>query len=218
MTALALPHRIFAPVPNTQRDTKAWIRAVAGHLRVSPSALAEAAGLSPSTVTRYLNDVSGTIGISQRSLDAIAAYSEIPPHTMPRNGSAAGMEEPEPVPFRYDEGEAAFDKAVRALVEGAPGRDPWVVRGRNLDLLGYLPGDVVIVDLNAAPNDGDVVVAQVYDWSGRAPTETVMRVFNHPYLMTASSRVAVPTPLVVDNKRVVVKGVARGLIRRTPAH
>ena len=195
----------------TQRETKQWIRAVAEFLGVSTSELARRAGLSPSTLTRYLNSVDGGLGISQKSLDAIAAYSGVSPHRFPGRGS--GFAEADAEPFEVPEQTTTgFDKAVRALVEDGEDRVACVTKGWSLNLLGYLPGDVVIVDLNRQPQAGDVVWADVRDWSdGKA--EAVMRIYEPPFLLSATSREAPGKPLVVDNERVVIKGVVRALLR-----
>ena len=62
------------------------------------------------------------------------------------------------------------------------------------------------VALGETALSGDVVCAQVYDWStGRA--ETVFRIFEPPYLVSASSDPQFLRPLVVDDDKVHIKGV-----------
>lgn len=79
-----------------------------------------------------------------------------------------------------------------------------------------MPGDVVVVDLAATPTRGDVVCAQVYRWhEGKA--ETVFRIFEPPYLVAASAAPALRMPLVVDNDRVMIKGVVTHSLRARPA-
>jgi SOS-response transcriptional repressor LexA len=80
-----------------------------------------------------------------------------------------------------------------------------VLRSRCLEVAGYVPGDVLMVDMNAKPEQGDVVCAQVYDRLGRA--ETVFRIFEDPFLVASSLDGTFFKPLLIDNERVVVRGV-----------
>src|SRR5947209_1043302 len=56
------------------------------------------------------------------------------------------------------------------------------------------------------PEAGGAVGAQVYDWR-RAAAETVMRLYEPPYLVAASLDEGLRRPLVVDNEQVIIKGV-----------
>jgi SOS-response transcriptional repressor LexA len=99
---------------------------------------------------------------------------------------------------------------IRQLTGGHNGIDPWTIRTRALELEGYMPGDVVLVDLNATPKPGDVVCAQIYEWPVMR-ANTVMRVFHRAspvkLLLSRSLDPAFAQPYVVDDDRVVVKGV-----------
>ena len=74
-----------------------------------------------------------------------------------------------------------------------------------------------MVALGETPLSGDVVCAQIYDWSnGRA--ETVFRIFEPPYLLAASADPQFLRPFVVDDDKVQVKGVVIHTIRvRNPS-
>jgi SOS-response transcriptional repressor LexA len=87
---------------------------------------------------------------------------------------------------------------------------PWTLRSRALEVAGYLPGDVLIVDLNARPDDGDVVCAQVYE---RDNAETLFRIYEAPYLQAATYQRGLFKPLLVDGRRVVLRGVVVASIR-----
>ena len=198
----------------TQRDTKDWIRAVSRHLNLSASQLAEAAGVSPSTLTRYLNDASGSIGISQKTLDAVANYSGVPPHHFPGARKAGGLREPDALPYDAANTPASdpVRKTVAAWIDGANGRDAWVMKGWALDMSGVLPGDILVIDQNRRPRSGDIVCGQVADWqTGQA--ETVMRLYEAPYIMTNSAKLGPSRPLQVDDDIVSVRGVAIAVLR-----
>jgi SOS-response transcriptional repressor LexA len=89
------------------------------------------------------------------------------------------------------------------------GLTPWILRTRAVELAGYLPGDVLVLDLNATPQPGDIVCAQVYDWSSRNRTETVVRVYDRapPIELLVARSIEHHQPIVIDGERVVVKGV-----------
>lgn len=87
----------------------------------------------------------------------------------------------------------------------------WMVRNAHMAASGYLPGDSILVDMNAAPRKGDAVVAQVYDWSADDAV-TVLRLYLPPYLVRPG--LDAETPLAVDGERVLIKGVVVAQWRR----
>lgn len=87
----------------------------------------------------------------------------------------------------------------------------WMVRTGCMAAGGYLPGDHILVDLNATPRKGDAVVAQVYDWSADDAV-TVLRLYLPPYLLRPG--LDAEAPLTVDGERVLIKGVVVAQWRR----
>lgn len=203
----------------SQRDTKAWIKAVAAHLNLSLSELALKSGVAASTVTRYINDLTGTIGISQRTLDAIATFSGFRPHQMPGLRRPMGLGEPEAVPYQVaadnDPYPAWVETAIAAAKAGKNGVEAWVMRTAALDLLGVLAGDILMIDQNRRPRSGDIVCAQLTDLV-TGSVETVMRRYDPPYIVTHSAKMGPARPEPVDDERVIVMGVSIGVIR--PRH
>ena len=191
-----------------QRDTKAWIKAVAEHVGVSLSELARRSGMAPNVLTRYVNDRSGRVGISQASLDKIYDYSGIAPHHMPGHFEARGFQESEARRFEMDD--VTYSEGMREdVAEAVSGRNnqvPWVLKGRALDLVGCLPGDVLIVDHARDPRNGDIVCAQIYDLD-RGTGETVFRIWTKPFIMSASSAGGLARPMTVDDVNVKIMGV-----------
>jgi hypothetical protein len=97
--------------------------------------------------------------------------------------------------------------AITALIGGRQAAVPWTIRTRALECIGYLPGDIVIVDLGRQPARGDVVCAEVYSL-GRQDAEMVMRIYEPA--AAAPARRSSPPPksaLMVDDARVTIKGV-----------
>lgn len=105
-----------------------------------------------------------------------------------------------------------MDEAVRQIMRGRNATDPWVLRSRAVELAGYLPGDILLVDLNERARSRDLVCAQVYDWT-RGKAETVFRIYESPYLIAASGEQHLLKPFVVDDDMVMIRGVVVGSIR-----
>lgn len=196
----------------SQRETKAWIEAVARHMNLSPSKLALQSGMAASTVTRYLNDGTGTIGISQKSLERISQFSGVPVHRMPGE-RPNGFQEDDAIPL--DRSETVTDRTRRAVDAIADGRNhvfPLEMKGWALDMQGILPGDVLIFDMNARPKPDDVVCVQRVDWtSGEA--DTLVRIYKPPMVIAHSAKLGPIASLMVDEDQVSIRGVMIGAIR-----
>lgn len=121
-----------------------------------------------------------------------------------------GLAENEATPYVADDEDSSTAAAIAAVKGGRNGVDAWILQARALEHAGYLPGDVLMVDLNSEPHDGDVVCAQIYDLRGRA--ETVFRIFERPYLVAATLDRTHFKPIYVD-ERVSIRGVVINLIR-----
>ncbi|MGL4396635.1 MAG: hypothetical protein ACRCS9_08865 [Hyphomicrobium sp.] len=197
---------------------RAWLTAVLESTGETPTALARKAGLAQSTLTRFLNS-DDSPNLSLRSVAKIAhaagmdppgiAASIAPRATQPGRGNFSS---PDAAPYQIDETDT-FDLAIKTLLSTRRAADAWTLSSTALVTAGYLPGDILLVDLNATPKAGDVVCAQAYRWNeGRA--ETVFRIFEPPYLVSTSADPAVRKPLLVDNDRVIIKGVVVGMLRR----
>lgn len=212
--SIAVSTATFARMGNSQRATKQWIASVAAYLNLSPSALAKNSGNAASTVTRYLNDTTGTVGISQRTLDRIAEYSGVPVLRMP--DERGGLQEPDAIPFDQSEKASGWLKnAVDAIKAGRNHVFPYEMRGWSLDMSGILPGDVLVFDMQQRPKPGDVVCVQCIDFtSGEA--ETLVRIYQPPFVLSHSAKLGVQKPLTVDEDRVSVRGVMLASIR--PRH
>lgn len=201
---------------NSQRATKDWIAAVAAYLNMSPSALAKNSGNAASTVTRYLNDATDTVGISQRTLDRIAQYSGIPVLRLPGEATGAGYQEPDAIPI--ENSEKATGWIVNAVDAARAGRNnvtAFEMRGWALDLSGILPGDILVFDLQARARPDDVVLVEAMDFAtGKA--ETLVRLYKPPFVLAHSAKLGMQKPMTVDEDRVSIRGVMIAAIR--PRH
>jgi transcriptional regulator with XRE-family HTH domain len=190
----------------SRTDIQAWLNSVLGQTKLSPTALASKAGVAQSTITRFLNSPDAPM-ISLRTLAKIAHAAHVAP-IGPASLSPARaphLAEQEAVPYRA-QSNGPLAPILTLLATQHRAVDPWLLQTDALELAGYLRGDVLLVDLNAQPHAGDIVCAQLYRWSeGRA--ETVFRLFEPPYLVAMTRDPEMRKPALVDNDRVIVKGV-----------
>ena len=82
-----------------------------------------------------------------------------------------------------------------------------IMNSRALELVGYLPGDLLIVDSAAVPARGDVVFAEI------GATEFVFRIYEPPFLTAASHDERFRRPIIVDSLNVHIRGVVTGSYR-----
>ena len=204
----------------TSRQHRDYLRRVVEHTGKPPTRIAKEIGVAASTLTRLLKDSEDSAAtLHARTISKLQQYSGVPffagdPSAPP---IFRGLAE-DAVPFDAKSADPAVSAAIKALIGGLQAADPWTIRTRSLEGKGYLPGDIVIVDLGRRPEAGDAVCAQVYDWR-RGAAETVMRVYEPPYLVAASLDDQLRKPLVVDDDQVIIKGVllAHRLRAGTPA-
>ena len=190
----------------TSRQHREYVRRVLDHTRMKPTPLAEAAGFSASSLSRVLKeDSTGTL--HARNITKLEKYSGISfsAGDAPAPSGLRGLSE-DAVPFDAESADPAVSAAIKALIGSRGGVDSCTIRTRALECLGYLPGDIVIVDLDRQPEPGDVVRAEVYVLGRREP-ETVMRIYAPPVLVGATFDEQLRRPLVIDDARVTIKGV-----------
>ncbi|WP_180572375.1 hypothetical protein [Agrobacterium vitis] len=214
VTALALAQISFARMAHDQRETKDWLKAIARHMNLSLSQLALNSGMAASTLTRFINDTTNTVGITQASLEKISHYSGFRPNQMP--GHLRGMAEPDALPLIHDTDQKPtwIMSAVEAAKAGRNGVEAWSMKGAALDALGIFPGDVLLVDQNKRAKTGDIVLAQLIDHS-LGTADTVVRLYQAPFITTHSMRLGPQRPEQVDDDRVSIVGVVVGSLRNT---
>lgn len=196
-----------------REDTIAWVKAVLAFKKWTATEWARKARLAPSTLNRFLNDPKATHDLTAATKEALASVAGVEPMQIP-GGRRAGFSEADAQPYSVvgSTGDDLVDKLVEELIAGKNGIDPWVMRTRALEHVGYMPGDILLVALNEKPQPRDAVCAQVYDWvTGKA--ETVMRIYEPPFLIPATSDPRLVKPFIVDDDMVVIKGVIVNAIR-----
>ena len=191
---------------------RTWLQGVIASHGVKPTPLARAAGVAPTTLTRKLNDPDDTAILSELTIARICNFLGISHPNFTDDAPPTGFNDQEAEPYDATPSDP-LDALVRAAVAGRPHVVPWVLRSRALEDEGYKPGDIMIVDLNATAETGDIVCAQIYDWERPGRTRTVFRIYHSPYLVGAGPEAGARVPHLVDNRHVVIKGVVKFNIR-----
>lgn len=209
------PGQLFTAFPgsmitsSSQQDAiRRWIETIMQRHRVEIPAVAARSGVAASTIYRWLEpDYQFTPSLT--SLRKIARAFDAPMPAIEGQQTTLGFAEQDLTAFDH--------KQDFAGLPAGPNQGRWRVNTRALELAGYLPGDVVLVDQAVAPRPNDVVCAQVYDFkSGSADTK--LRVFQPPYLVTLTmDPAASDMPLLVDGQRVVIVGTVIRSVRMRAA-
>lgn len=189
---------------DARRVVRDWLHLIRERTGWSWSKIATAAGVARSTVTNAANDPDYPNVMGTTTITKISRATGIPPPVLPTglDDRAAGLAEPEAVPYRI--AGTSHDALIEAYTAASASLVPWELRTRALELAGYLPGDIVILDMNARPADGDVVCAQVYDFAA-SQAKTIWRRYQAPYLLAASTETELPVR--ADDKTAAIKGV-----------
>lgn len=202
---------MLAFMSNQRLEQKDWLRRVMQQTRMSATRLAAAAKVAQTTLTRFVHDPDWPHELSPRTIRKIEAVTGI---AFAAPAHQSGMREAEAAPYDAS-ADSMVQRMLASVTGGLNGIDPWQLQSRALDAAGYLPGDVLIVDMNATAEAGDIVCAQVYDWQN-SRAETIFRIFQPPYLISATGDLALQKPHVVDGNNVIVRGAVIAAVR--PRH
>ena len=175
--------------------------------KLKPTPLAKAAGLAPSTILRALDD-DNPVSLERRSIQKIVDALNVPPPAAygQATGGVAIMSSSNAGGFADKELTLASDAAGQ-LQNLSQTQAVWQVHSRALELSGILDGDFVLADSAVAPRPRDVVIAQLVR-TARPGADTVLRLYDPPYLLTATMQTeAISKPVLVDNVNVSIWGV-----------
>lgn len=186
---------------------QAWLRAELDRKGVSPTRAAKDNELATTTITKFLNDPAYKFTLSTPNIRKLERYF----------GSAAptSVVYVEPAPSEMAEGKridiealpASLKNAIIALREGRKTVEEWQILGPSMMDAGYYPGDIVLVDKAEYARAGEPVLAMSMAEEGHRP---VFRLYEKPYLVAATSQPGYRTPLLVDDKNVIVVGPILG--------
>jgi hypothetical protein len=186
-------------------ETRAWLRGVLDRKRLFPATLATKAKLHPSTLTRFLNGHNVTHDLSRRTITAIEKATGIlwGEDTVREPLSDAAIYQP-----GNDELSLPVCAAVKHLIANQPSLECWVLSSSVIELNGYLPGDILIVDQKASPVDGDAVAVRRRGNSGGLN----VRIYLKPYLVAAAIDPTAWKPMLLDD-HTEVTGVIVSMFR-----
>lgn len=201
----------MATLPDNERARiRAWIEAILQRTGWSRNRLAIEAGVSPSTITDIFSDRKHTTSTS--TIAKIERATGMPLRAATGGQDRAGgarFAEPEAVYLAADSDADGMASHLPVTGEQAI----WRLSSLAIQLIGCLPGDLLLVDPAVSPRAGDVICVQIYDLE-RGSAETVFRVYEPPYALT---RTAVPyfepKPLLIDQERVVIWGTVIAVTR-----
>lgn len=179
--------------------------------------IARAGQINPSTLTRFRNDKTHGGTLSYPTIATVSEVSGVPAPQEILGGNVGAtprraFREAEAVPYDAGTGDV-LARAVAALVGNHAHLVAWELRSRALEYENYQLGDVLIVDLNGEPKSGDIVCAQLYDWTNPAATQTVFRLYEAPFLIGAGPVDTARKPRAVDGENVIIKGVVGAMLR-----
>lgn len=169
-------------------------------LDLSANQIASSAGLQPSTLYRFLDPASDS-ELRTHTERKIRKAFKLP------EANGAGFSEPEAVAI----GAAPSLPGPETLAEQSLGL--FRVQSRSMETADILPGDVIAVALNRAPQPHDIVCAQVFD-AVTGEAETLFRWFETPYLVAGCSAAHLRKPILIEKTTVIVKGPAVELYRK----
>ena len=188
-----------------REQIREWLQSILDERGLSPIELAQLVGVSPTTIYRAM-DVKSEFLTSTKTLQKISTKTgRLPPG--PGYLEAHHIE-----PAAYSSGIERIDlpKNIVALTPEEHRRFACRVLDRSLELEGYLPGDIVVVDEGIAPKAGDIVYADVAGTKNSGP---VLRLFEPPYLISRSlDRRIEPAPILLD-RSVEIRGTATAMFR-----
>jgi SOS-response transcriptional repressor LexA len=199
---------------STLRDQQiAWLDHITETSGLTITEIARAAGLHPSSLTRFRAKDDHGHTLTSKSVKKIEDATRVPAYERKSKATISAFSEDEATPFvAMDASGNPVETALRIAAKEANHIHLWTLKTASLAAMGYLPGMVVAVDQQMQARNGDCVCAQKYDFR-RGTAETVFRVYRTPYLMTAFTHGEPGQPEIVDNENVAIMGVIVGGFR-----
>lgn len=185
-----------------------WFKAQHRRSGVTQTEMAALLGKSSTFMTRLYQ---GTQSLQNSQAEIMARAFDVPLGELLQRADLATPEQSKSLTMAFEESRSAYE--VRQIegqtAPSIPSEKSGMVWRCTTDALsakGLMPGDLLLIDDKAKPANGDVVIAQIYDWRvGGA--ETVIRLFAPPFLIRTNGTAQEMRPLMVDNERIVIVGV-----------
>lgn len=165
-----------------------WLTSLMEALDLKPTPFAKMAGVSPSTITRFLKDPSIRSVPRDNTLDAIAMNLGIPSYTgrTTNEEKTHGFHEKEAK--HLEPLDIANNKHINELFTAKVDVNDdkalekyWIMNGNLLENIGIIDGDILEVDYQATPQINDIVCISLRD-EENIEGKTVFRklVVQHP--------------------------------------
>lgn len=181
------------------------------------SAIARELGMAASTLTNPVNRPEEVKSLtSMTTLLRVSRHTGVPlPTDLMGSTVPSGFREEEARAYTPgDAGNARLDKLIKEFKAGRAGIvEPWTLNTSALRDFGYLPGDIVILDQNLQPFEGDIVAIQWIDKPSKK-TLTLWRKYRKPYYIASSSED--PISLPIDERHADAVGVVIATFRGRP--
>jgi SOS-response transcriptional repressor LexA len=183
-----------------------WINAILDQRGWTKTHLARMANLSASTLTKFMAaDDEHTL--SSNTLEKIRRASNFELYQSTPVTPQRGTSAQEAIEFDYEMvQDTAISNALRSAASACNQSQIWRLNSRALENAGYLPGDYLLVDASAEPKLGDTVCARLKQTEQTDPT-TIIRIFESPFLVPATTDQSLLRPLLLDGQSVTIAGV-----------
>jgi len=201
------------PKKEARAKKVAWIKQMLASSDESASNLARKAGFSETTLTRFISNPETASVPKDTTLNKIAAASNLPRFSKEDDGSAPDRAEIIP----GDEQESSPE--LTEFINISNDLTCYRQQGNMLDRAGILDGDLLFVDHNATPRNGDVVFVALRDEAANEAT-SVFRLFHNTghisVVLTASNANLDVSSLfqIVDGVNAVIYGVVKYTLRQ----
>ncbi|WP_377299649.1 LexA family protein [Rhizobium sp. SGZ-381] len=197
----------------TLRDQQlAWLNHIGQSANMTLTEIARAAGLTPSTLTRFANNNENGHTLTAKTVKRIEDATRVPAYESRVIPRVQTFSEDEAQRYVAAEAKSPMEKALRQASQEARNVHLWTLKTNSLAAVGYSAGMVVVVDQDETPRNGDAVCAQKYDYR-RGTAETIFRVYRTPYLLSAFLDAEPLMPEIVDNENIAIAGVVVGGFR-----
>lgn len=204
-------HPAISFVMTTLRDQQiAWLDHITKSSGLTITEIARAAGLHPSSLTRFKSKNQGGHTLTSSTVRKIENATRVPAYQSKLVAKVQAFSEDEAQRYiAIENPDNLVETALRSASTLTPNLEMWTLKTESLAAVGYNPGMVVVVDKSTAPRNSDAVCAQKFDFR-RGTSEMLFRVYRAPYLMTAFGRGEPALPELVDGENIEIVGVVVG--------
>ncbi|TPW33218.1 hypothetical protein FJU08_01240 [Martelella alba] len=186
----------------------AWLNHITEATGLTITEIARAAGLHPSTLTRFRYADKSGHSLTSSTVHKIEMATRVAAYDTGRPKISALLQ-PEASPFLPSDDGNPLELALRTIAGRSQSVTLWKLETDSLSAIGYPRNMIVAVDADATPRNGDAVCAQRPGFR-RQTQDLIFRVYRAPYLLSASDRTAPEAPEIIDNETTLIIGVIVG--------